>query len=421
LLDQQARVKGLHVATSVQGDIPRRLVGDRNRLRQVLTNLVANAIKFTARGGVRVTVRRESTEGKDVVLRFEVADSGVGIAPDTQALLFEPYAQLGGGEEAARGTGLGLAISQQLVTLMGGAIGVESALGQGALFWFTVRMRRRRGRPVRARTQPLASTLSTRPWRVLVVEDVALNQQLAVGMLEALGCVAQIAATGQAALEALDALDGGTFDLVLMDVQMAGMDGLQTALEIRRRERPGHHLPIIAMTARAMQEDRERCLAAGMDDYVSKPIRLEVLAATLTRWLSVPLPRRAGQRTTSTSVRSMDADVIDASVLQRLIDLTRQSDACFVDRLVNLFAQDTPPRLANLRLAVDQGDRAQVSALAHDLSGSAGALGLGQLADLCMGLESLAIEPSGPPLLQHLEATERAFARARRALRQVVS
>jgi PAS domain S-box-containing protein len=424
LLDQQARVKGLHVATSVQGDMPRRLVGDRNRLRQVLTNLVANAIKFTARGGVRVTVRRESTEGTDVVLRFEVADTGVGIAPDKQALLFEPYAQLGGGEEAGRGTGLGLAISQQLVSLMGGAIGVESALGQGALFWFTVRMRRRRGRPVRTRTQPLASMRSTRPWRVLVVEDVALNQQLAVGMLEALGCVAQVAATGQAALAALaalDALDGRAFDLVLMDVQMVGMDGLQTAIEIRRREQPAHHLPIVAMTARAMQEDRERCLAAGMDDYVSKPIRLEVLAATLTRWLSVPLPRRAGQRTASTSARSTDADVIDASVLQRLIDLTRQSDACFVDRLVTLFAQDTPPRLANLRLAVDQGDRTQVSAIAHDLSGSAGALGLRQMADLCMRLESLAVEPSGPALRQHLEAAERAFARARRALRQVVS
>jgi PAS domain S-box-containing protein len=289
----QAGGKGLGLAGDVAVGVPAVVRGDRLRVRQVLSNLVANALKFTEEGGVVV---RAGTDGRNV--RFEVADTGIGVQPTECARLFEPFEQ--GDASTTRvygGSGLGLAICSQLVGLMGGEIGVTSEPGRGSTFWFTIPSeaaahpspddRRPQSRPLLpalpapAPASPLALAPAGGPGRrVLIVEDNEVNQRVAAALVERMGYVATVVGDGVAALEALDR---HPYDVVLMDCQMPRMDGYEATAEIRRRQGEGH-TPIIAMTASAMASERDRCLAVGMDDHVPKPIRRDALEAALRRW-----------------------------------------------------------------------------------------------------------------------------------------
>jgi len=270
----RARAKNLELACHVAPGVPDALVGDAGRLRQVLVNIVGNALKFTERGEVVVRAEAESIRGADVVVRLSVSDTGAGIPPDRLDAIFEPFTQADGSvTRKFGGTGLGLTISRRLVSLMDGRLWAESTPGQGATFHFTARLGL--GSLEGTGGTQEAPSLPRRQVRVLVAEDNATNQRVAARLLEKLGYSVEVVADGGAALRALAR---EPFDLVLMDVQMPDMDGLEATAELRRREQgTGRRAPVIALTAHAMKGDRERCLAAGMDGYLAKPVQVEEL------------------------------------------------------------------------------------------------------------------------------------------------
>jgi PAS domain S-box-containing protein len=298
ILAPSAREKGLAFLWRVDPAVPARLRGDPGRLRQILVNLAGNAIKFTARGEVAIDVTVESETDRLLTTRVEVRDTGIGIPADKIELLFNPFQQVDASTTRQYGgTGLGLAISTRLAALLGGSIGVESVEGQGSTFWFSAVFDKLPPLPATASLLPAETNRAVPPAqavaveghraRVLLVEDNTINQTVALKMLEKLGYRADAVADGQ---EAISALETTPYDLVLMDVQMPVMDGFAATRAIRAGRtkvlRPA--LPIIAMTAHALEGDREKCLEAGMDDYVSKPVAVPALAAALERWLTRP-------------------------------------------------------------------------------------------------------------------------------------
>jgi len=274
--------KAVDLSLRVAEEIPDCLEGDAGRLRQILTNLVGNAIKFTERGSVRIAVDTE-TSAADQLIRFSITDTGIGIPPEKLGLIFEPFRQAD--DSISRkygGTGLGLSISSRLVELMGGSLEVSSQPGRGSTFSFTLPLRidRPASYSVVDASTPPGETRAPDivGLKVLLAEDHLVNQKIAVRLLEKQGCSVTAVATG---VEALQALANDHFDLILMDVQMPEMDGLAATASIRAAEQGGStHLPIVAITAHALQGDRTRFLASGMDGYISKPIRsLELLEA----------------------------------------------------------------------------------------------------------------------------------------------
>ncbi|MGA2326450.1 MAG: PAS domain S-box protein [Bryobacteraceae bacterium] len=284
LLGLRARQKGLQLSSSVDPAVPRIVCGDASRLRQVLVSLIGNAIKFTERGEIAVRLALESETGGTVSVRATVRDTGIGIAPERCAPLFESFVQ--GDDSATRkfgGAGLGLAISKQLVEMMGGRIGLESEVGRGSTFWFTAQFRKQiePATPAPADSRAAAGSISPAGVRVLLAEDNEVNRRITLRMLEKSGFCAEAVCDGR---QAADAVLAGHYDVVLMDVHMPEMDGFAATAEIRGREREGRHTPIIAMTARALAGDREECLAAGMDDYITKPARMEELRRAVQRW-----------------------------------------------------------------------------------------------------------------------------------------
>jgi CheY-like chemotaxis protein/two-component sensor histidine kinase len=286
-LDSVAVQSGLELLVEIDPTLPDTVLGDSLRLRQVLINLTANALKFTPRGDVSVSVRAvemgEEAGKRWTEVEFAVSDTGIGIPEDKQSLIFEPFRQAEGSTTRQfGGTGLGLAISRRLVELMGGSLQLDSRPGRGSRFFFKLRLLTTTDVALpfgRAAVSGKHSSRSTGPLRILLAEDNAVNQRLVVRTLERNGHTVEVAPTG---LEALKRIDQMPVDLVLMDVHMPEMDGLTATRILRSRELDtGSHLPIIAMTANAMRGDREKCLEAGMDDYISKPLHLDALVAVV--------------------------------------------------------------------------------------------------------------------------------------------
>ena len=298
LFQQSAEEKGLLLDMQIADAVPQACRADAGRLRQILANLLGNALKFTEKGRVSLKVGVVEPPGARTVLRFEVTDTGIGIAPLQHRSIFEEFNQ--GDSSAARrygGTGLGLAIAQHLTRLMGGQMGLNSQPGAGSTFWFQL--------PVEIAAVPVAvplrghestpSKASPAGWsrldyscRVLVVEDHIVNQMVVRSMLELMGCSAEVAGGGH---EGVQAALHKPFDLILMDCQMPDIDGYEATRQIRRWEaqQPGvRHIPIVALTAHAMQGDQEKCAAAGMDDYLSKPCSSQTLFGMLQRWTRAP-------------------------------------------------------------------------------------------------------------------------------------
>ncbi len=271
LLRPRAVEKKLELDVHWPGAVSSNIIADPGRLRQVLLNLVSNAIKFTEAGRVTIRARGDSNG----MLRIEVLDTGIGIAPEQMDRLFTQFTQADSSTTRKYGgTGLGLAISKQLVELMGGQIGAQSQPGAGSTFWFTLPFA-----DARRLRSPMLDDIAV---RVLVVEDHAVNRMLATRLLKKFGCDVAVAENG---LIACDRIAHETYDLVFMDCQMPEMDGFEATRVIRGREiRTGRHLPIVALTANVMSEDRERCLDAGMDDYIPKPCSAADFERTLERW-----------------------------------------------------------------------------------------------------------------------------------------
>jgi signal transduction histidine kinase/ActR/RegA family two-component response regulator len=280
-----ALAKHLNLELELDPHLPRRVRGDSTRVRQVLMSITANAVKFTAEGSVSVRVTVGS--GGDRI-RFEVLDTGIGIDPTMLDRMFEPFTQADGSTTRRySGNGLGLAIGKELVELMGGEIGAKSELGAGSRFWFELPLPAAPSSIIQPPRDhgvlPSVRANAHRGPLVLVVEDSPVNRVVAVSVLERCGYHVHVVNDGR---EALQALSMQRYDAVLMDCQMPDVDGYEATEELRRREKTSdYHTPVIAMTAHAMVGDRERCLAAGMDDYVSKPVRSQVLADVLQRWI----------------------------------------------------------------------------------------------------------------------------------------
>lgn len=291
LLAPQAQAKNLQLNCRLADDLPATLSADAGRLRQILLNLTGNAIKFTAAGSVSLSLSMDTANTPKQRLLFTISDTGIGMSPATVDALFAPFFQADSTiTRRFGGTGLGLTISQRLVELMGGTLSVESNEGRGSTFQFSI--------PVRLAKTPLATAAASAPAvqlqgrRILLVEDNQTNQKVAGLMLRKLGCTVEVAEDGQTAL---DLLASNTFDLVLMDCQMPVMDGFEATRHIRQssHERFNPQIPVIAMTANAMHGDRDRCLQAGMDDYLSKPIVHATLIDMLNRWLPQNVPEHS--------------------------------------------------------------------------------------------------------------------------------
>jgi two-component system sensor histidine kinase/response regulator len=545
----QAEAKGLDMHFDIANDIPVAICGDPNRLRQIMANLLGNAIKFTEQGRVLATVRVASEDNGAVMLRFEVHDTGIGVSREARSRIFEAFSQAD--DSTTRkygGTGLGLAISKQLVELMGGAIGVDNASGQGSIFWFTVSFDKRRvdpdapgdhqhtidglrvllvdrdessrvgltrhlaawqvecdcaqdhdaalarlheavhaGQPYDAalldmelehgsglllaagikadpatratrlillsperlaadpvqrreagvayqlikpaRAADLFACLATRPRgqiapaprfvpprplqldggqarrvrRVLLAEDNPVNVEVAKAMLESLDLQVDCARNGE---EALQAVRGGSYDCVLMDCQMPVMDGFAATAAIRREEREagrGHVLPIIAITANALQGDRESCLAAGMDDYLSKPFAQQELAAVIGRWMALPLaasvhhdiaPARLPAESVAVIQRGLTnpahpANAVNRAALEKIRALSAERGDALVQKVVEAYVGDTPQQLRLLHDAIDGLDTGGVRRIAHTLKSASANVGAEALAALCKSMEHL--------------------------------
>ena len=283
LMRASAGARQLSLEAMIDPALPERLGGDALRLRQVLVNLLGNAIKFTHQGGIRVVVRMPGgRDASTVRLRFEVSDTGIGIAPAKLAQIFEPFMQ--GDASTTRhygGSGLGLSIVRQLVQLMGGEVGVHSEPGAGSTFWFSLSLSR-----VESPLEPAATPIEGAGVgaHVLVAEDNAVNQLVLQAMLQNLGCSVDLVADGAAAIEAAAAR---RYDLVFMDCHMPGTDGYAATRGIRAYEHAAgaSPVPIVALTAAALAEDRDKCFAAGMNDFLSKPVNMPLLGAMLKRWV----------------------------------------------------------------------------------------------------------------------------------------
>ena len=362
----KATQKQLELICEVLPDVPTEVVGDPGRLRQVLLNLVGNAIKFSDSGQILVQVYVESRETDAVTLHYSVTDSGIGIPEDKQDAIFQAFQQADGSTTRRfGGTGLGLAISSTLVQMMGGRLYVESILHEGSAFHFTARFGLSAAVPsvdadrLSKAKAPAATTGVEPPARrlsVLLAEDNVVNQRLAETLLKRRGYSVTTVHNGK---EALQAVALQAFGAVLMDVQMPEMSGLEATREIRAREqKTGGHLPIVAMTAHAMRGDRELCLAAGMDEYLTKPIDPQQLYAMLDR-----VSRESAE--TGQPGRGAEGTVYDA-VLARV-----GGDREFLSEISLLFIEDLPRHMAAIQLTLDARDGEALHRAAHVLRGAA--------------------------------------------------
>jgi PAS domain S-box-containing protein len=396
MLLEQTHVKNLHLSATVADDVPVAVRGDAGRLRQVLTNLVCNAVKFTPQGGVDVRAAKESENDTHVVLRFEVADTGIGVPEEARACLFQPFSQVDASTTRKfGGTGLGLAICKQLVNLMAGQIGCDSVPQKGSTFWFTARFEKPAvsvldilpeitQRPVDLPVPRLPADIRRRT-RILIAEDNAFNQKVVLRQVREMGFGADAVASG---IEVLEAIGRIPYDLILMDCQMPEMDGYACTAEIRRLEDEGGHMPIIAMTAHVMKTDRDKCLAAGMDDFLSKPVRVAHLESVLTRWLAASATTAAGEASFPPN-NSMDILSPSRSVDWEIFRELAGSDATRLQELSERYLRQTTEQFAKLRDAIATGAAPDVKHIAHSAAGSSAMCGMNPMVALLRELERM--------------------------------
>ena len=375
IVRSSAEKKQLQLVVKVDPQLPDHLVGDQDRLRQVLLNLLNNAIKFTPRGSVTLQVQYEPRDQGAVALRFSVTDTGIGIAKDRQHRLFERFSQIDGSiRRDFGGTGLGLAISKRLVELMGGRIAVTSQEGHGSNFAFAVTLLKANAAEAEANAV-YDPVVDSRNVRILLVEDVEINQELARAVLEKAGHRVDIVGDGA---DAILAVQTKPYDLVLMDVQMPGMDGLTATRHIRELDHAARALPIIAMTANVLPHQVAAFGEAGMNDYIGKPFKRDALYAAIERWASRD---QAIDVALAASAVPLLGPVLDVDVYESLQNLIGEKK---VADLIARLASELQSRFATL---VDDRERERLAQDAHAMVSMAGMLGFSDLAEVCRELE----------------------------------
>jgi len=392
LFSLRAEKKGLVFVCEVAADVPAGLRGDPGRLRQIMVNLLENAIKFTSKGKISLSITLEKETRKKATVRFSVQDTGMGIPVDKTQMLFNSFTQVDASTTRKfGGTGLGLCISKQLAQMMRGKIGVNSEEGKGSEFWFTVCLRKssKKQQPDRVVLSPtntrhkLAGS-NYRNVRILLAEDNITNQHVARAILRKLGYRVDVVGDGR---QVIEALKQSAYDLVLMDCQMPEMDGYEATRKIRKAEseiqRP--NIPIIAMTAHAMKGDREKCLEAGMDDYIAKPVTPGDVAEILERWLGKDGDK--GQETGPAEQKNRPDDVCKSQVIERNLQEFQNislkealadrlmGDEALAKTIIQGFLEDIPKQMAELNEKLTVGNAEAASAQAHKIKGAAANIG----------------------------------------------
>lgn len=408
LYTARARAKKIQIHTSIAPDVPEYVVGDPVRLSQILNNILSNAVKFTATGRIDLSTAVLQQQERSVTLRFEVCDTGIGIAPEQLADIFDRFVQADASTTRKYGgSGLGLAIAKQLCERMGGGIGVDSEPGVGTCFWFTVPLEYMPDQlpETKARTDdsPLASFI-LHGRRILLVEDNPVNQLLVAAMLENTGAQVVCADTGSKALSYAAAEQ---FDLILLDCQLPELDGYAISRTIRAREQAAEadgtaerrRTRIIALTANALAGDREKCLEAGMDDYLSKPFSKSLLLLAITRQLGItgatglmPLQMTLPYVSLSTEDTVTSLPVLDHRALQAIRSLQRPGAPDLLRSAVDSFVEDLDSSRELLLQALQSGDGATVRSLAHRLKSGSADMGAVRL---CQWFKDLEKTPSG--------------------------
>jgi PAS domain S-box-containing protein len=377
LFAETAHGKDLRLVAEWQG-MTGHYLGDPHRLRQMLSNLIGNAIKFTTQGEVRVTAREMERNGQSALLEFAVSDTGIGIPEDKQRLLFKPFSQADSSTTRQYGgTGLGLSIVHSLARLMGGDVGVDSTPGQGAHFWFRIRATAMTEDEQWCQVRDLSGTADSRPasgrltGHVLVVEDNPTNQKVIHAMLDTLHLRCSIADDGQ---QALDAIAGdGPFDLILMDVQMPVLDGYAATAQIRQMEaeRGEPRRTIVALTADAFAEDREHCLRAGMDDFLAKPIDIDQLTAILQHWLAPQREADIAPTAPPATVSTAHRPVFDEQALLASLG----GNAGLARVIIDSAMDDLPRYFDQLEQSIATGDTLIAKRVVHTMKSLAAQIG----------------------------------------------
>lgn len=395
---EAANARGVVLEWVAAGSVPDALRGDPVRFKQVVTNLVGNALKFTSRGGVLVqlSARVSSEEGRCRLL-LRVTDTGVGIDEATLEKMFQPFSQGANARGVgAAGTGLGLSICREIAKLMDGDVGASSTPGVGSTFWFdgsfdvdnTARVPRRTGqyRPLPKAIAPRERTRADRP-AILVVEDEPVNRRLLGLIVESLGYNAELCSDGH---QAVAAISRGGFAAVLMDCSMPVIDGFEATRRVRSLPDPASNTPIIAVTAYALEGDRERCIAAGMDDYLTKPVSRDSVRAALASWAPIHQePVGTGEHPSAAQSTAISTAAVDVAVLQALRAFEQPNEPSLVAEVLGLFESDVRRRAVDLRAAANEGDLVRVRAAAHALRGACGNVGARRLERLARWLDGI--------------------------------
>jgi signal transduction histidine kinase/DNA-binding response OmpR family regulator len=441
----QVDQKRVALECRIDEDVPLAFEGDPARFAQILNNLLGNAVKFTDYGSIIVSISVIKRMTDAVMLRCAVQDTGIGIPENSLFGIFNSFSQADvSTTRKYGGTGLGLAIAKHLSELMGGTIGVESRQGKGSLFWFTSCIRTHSAKlPETAASQLLkpVSTLSLNKTRVLLVEDNSINQELGIAMLEHFGCSVVLADTGTKALEALAKEN---FDLILMDCQMPDMDGYEATQFIRKQEQANttnrldttpRRTRIVALTANALMGDREKCLSAGMDDYLAKPFTIKQLYQVMTRWLGNSRGADVnGQFPTSVETTmalpampepypatETNPLIIDLKLIKNILALQRPGSPNLLNRIIEKYIADFPGNMASLHQAISEKDNTRIRMAAHSLKSSSANLGATHLAELFKNMELLARNSTTEGVPELLGQIESSFPEVKEALSDLMT
>ena len=368
-----ARDKGISLELQVEGDVPRWVRADPLRIKQILMNLLSNAVRHTSEGGIRVVASTDQADESSARVRIVVEDTGSGISREVLPQLFQPFTQ--GKRSGPGGTGLGLAICKNLAQLMGGDLGVSSTRGVGSQFWFSLNVQlTRQSAVMRAISAPPPLDPELPPARILVAEDNVFTQVLMRRTLESMGHTVDVVGRGD---EALKLTKKREYDAILLDCQMPVMDGYETARRIRQRD---ESTPIIAVTANAVVGDRDKCLAASMNDYVSKPFSIHDVRRVLAKWLGpTPVSEAPPSAPRATSDSHVD--------LERFRDVTASTRPEFAHELVAIFCLDMDHRLQELAASHARSNATEVHRLAHTIKGASANIGARRMSELAMALQ----------------------------------